>query len=187
MPKHIVDKKMILNRAWNIAESQGLEAVNIRAVATACGVSVGSIYNYYPAKADLTADVIKHFFKLAFFDDFCHPQADETYLAFSRRLFETMQKALARFRSDWLAQIMRLPQSDLEASKSLEAQQLAHVEHGLLLVFENDPTIDRNALPANLDPQKLCHLTLTCMIASIRSGENDCETFFALIEAALYR
>ena len=47
----VTSKEEILKASRELIQQKGWSAVNIRSVAAACGVSVGSIYNYYDSKA----------------------------------------------------------------------------------------------------------------------------------------
>ena len=59
MPKIITDlQKDILAEARGILFSQGYEALAMRRVAAACHVAVGTVYNYFPSKDMLVAQVI---------------------------------------------------------------------------------------------------------------------------------
>lgn len=59
MPKIITDlQKDILDKAREILFSQGYEALAMRRVASACHIAVGTVYNYFPAKDLLVAQVI---------------------------------------------------------------------------------------------------------------------------------
>ena len=49
----VTSKEEILKTSRELIRQQGWSAVSIRSVAAACGVSVGSIYNYFESKADL--------------------------------------------------------------------------------------------------------------------------------------
>ncbi len=55
----ITSKESILDISRKLVSKQGLQAINIRAVASACGVSVGSIYNYFSSKSDLIAATVE--------------------------------------------------------------------------------------------------------------------------------
>ena len=50
---------IILQASRNLLKEQGWTAINIRAVAAACHVSVGSIYNYFGSKADLVSNTVE--------------------------------------------------------------------------------------------------------------------------------
>ena len=41
----VISKEQILDAAYEIATTKGLGALSIRAVAAACGVAVGTVYN----------------------------------------------------------------------------------------------------------------------------------------------
>ena len=53
MPKVIENlQERILACARVLLLEQGIDGLNIRAVASACGVAVGMVYNYYGSKGD---------------------------------------------------------------------------------------------------------------------------------------
>ena len=49
----VTSREQILGAAKEIAALEGVAQISIRGVAKACGVSVGSIYNYFPTKSEL--------------------------------------------------------------------------------------------------------------------------------------
>ena len=56
MPKIIEDlESRLLAEARRQIEEQGYGAMTVRSVAKACGVGVGTVYNYFPSKDDLVA------------------------------------------------------------------------------------------------------------------------------------
>jgi AcrR family transcriptional regulator len=59
MPKVIENlREKILGAAAKILLRDGYAALTIRAVADACGIAVGTVYNYFPSKEMLAAGVI---------------------------------------------------------------------------------------------------------------------------------
>jgi len=55
----VTSKEVILQTSRELIRQQGWSAVSIRSVAVACGVSVGSIYNYFDSKADLVGATVE--------------------------------------------------------------------------------------------------------------------------------
>ena len=55
----VTSKEQILKASRELIQRQGWSAVNIRSVAAACGVSVGSIYNYFDSKAALVGAAVE--------------------------------------------------------------------------------------------------------------------------------
>ncbi len=59
MPKILTDpKKNILSEVEALLSQEGYNAVTIRAVAKRCGVSVGTVYNYFPSKEAMLAEFL---------------------------------------------------------------------------------------------------------------------------------
>ena len=58
MPKQVIDPEKLVSQAYAIASRDGISALSVRKVASACGIAVGSVYGYFPTKADLTAAVL---------------------------------------------------------------------------------------------------------------------------------
>ena len=56
MPKIIENiRERLLEEAKRQVMEQGYSAMTIRSVASACGVGVGTVYNYFPSKDMLVA------------------------------------------------------------------------------------------------------------------------------------
>ena len=55
----VTSKEDILRASRELIRQRGWSAVNIRSVAAACGVSVGSIYNYFDSKAALVGATVE--------------------------------------------------------------------------------------------------------------------------------
>lgn len=51
-------RKLLLERASTAFFQKGYEAVSMREIARKSGIGLSNIYNYYPCKDDLLADVL---------------------------------------------------------------------------------------------------------------------------------
>lgn len=93
MSKRVIDKDKLIDQAYAIAAREGISALSVRKLAGACGIAVGSVYMYFPTKADLMAAVFTRFFGQAFFD----------WFAEMRRLPRSEHEALEAVRGPMLA------------------------------------------------------------------------------------
>ena len=55
----VTSKEDILKASRELIRERGWSAISIRSVAAACGVSVGSIYNYFDSKAELMSAAVE--------------------------------------------------------------------------------------------------------------------------------
>ena len=186
----VISKEQILDAAYEIATTQGLGALSIRAVATACGVAVGTVYNSYPTKSDLVNDVVGRFWQRAFTDPMgaCAASASEgcDFVAFCRQLAREMARALEEFRSDFLEGLTALDAYDLAVARRREAESFAHVRRGLQVALQQDAALDHTQLVGPLAPERLCDLVWETMVDAARQQKPLDETLFALLREALY-
>ena len=80
-------KEEILKTSRVLIQQNGWEAVNIRAVAAACGVSVGCIYNYFGSKTELVSAAVESIWS----DIFRHP---DDPAVFEQQMRQTWQHIL---------------------------------------------------------------------------------------------
>ncbi|MFV3420393.1 TetR/AcrR family transcriptional regulator, partial [Mycobacterium tuberculosis] len=85
MPKQVIDPEKVVSQAYAIASRDGISALSVRKVATACGIAVGSVYGYFPTKADLTAAVLTRFFEENLSDELCAVRPGERFTSYVRR------------------------------------------------------------------------------------------------------
>ena len=83
MNTQITSAEEILKAAQKILLEHGASALNMRAVAAACGVSVGSIYNYFPSKSALIGATIESVWTEIFrpFTSRCYTSFDDAATA----------------------------------------------------------------------------------------------------------
>lgn len=185
VPKQVIDKENLIDEAYAIASREGICALSVRRLAAACGIAVGSVYVYFPAKGDLTAAVLKRFFAQALFEECCSIREGERFTSYARRFRDALSGAVAAMDIDWFAQMRRIPDSERSALETARAPMMAHMEQGLGRVLEADGAVDRARLVGALRPEDLCRFTLRTVFVSLMEGA-DCETLFALLDAALY-
>lgn len=182
-------KDAIANAAYQRACELGLAALSVREVARDCGVSVGTLYRYYPDKADLVAAVIERFWKRVAFPEegaTCLSYVrGERLVGFCRRVERTLAQALAEFRTNWLGEIGALDARSRQRGRSVEHAYFEHVCARLEQAARDDDEIDRAALE-RIGAAELARFVWENMLLNLR-GETSSETLFAVLEQALYR
>lgn len=184
----VISKEQVLEAAYGIAATSGLGALSIRAVASACGVAIGTVYHSYPTKTELINDVVARFWREAFFDrmSIASDAGDIDFIEFCQQLSGEMARALEEFRSDFLDGLAALGAYDLDIAHQREAESFAHAQRGLRAALERDPAIDHAALVGPLAPELLCSLVWETMLDAARHKKPLDETLFALLRGALY-
>ena len=100
-------KADILKISRELIQQNGWAAVNIRAVAAACGVSVGCIYNYFGSKTELVSAAVESIWN----DIFHHPEDEAVFqdtLSCIRWMYRQMEYG-CQHSSEKSAALIRLP------------------------------------------------------------------------------
>ena len=185
MPKQVIDRDKLVAQAYAIASHDGISALSVRKVAAACGIAVGSVYGYFPTKADLTAAVLTRFFEENLSDELCAVRPGERFTSYVRRFREALCAARSDMSVDWFAEMRRLPSGEHEALEAVRAPMLTHMERGLVRVLEMDEAVVRSRLVGPMSAEALCRYVLRSIFASLMEGD-ECETLFALLDTSLY-
>ena len=59
MRNAVISRDEILEASRLMLQEKGWSAIHMRSVAVRCGVSVGSLYNYFPSKTELVAATVE--------------------------------------------------------------------------------------------------------------------------------
>lgn len=98
-------KDLILSTANTLVRETGLNGLNIRKVASACGIAPGTIYNYFPSKGALLIAMMEAFWREVFnhlTEEFNQTDSLATSV---KSLKNDLDQNFERFRMDWLSQI----------------------------------------------------------------------------------
>lgn len=186
MHPNVTSKEKLLLAAKELAKTEGLSALQMRLLASAAGVAVGSVYNYFPSKnALLTAVVTSIWFDMLHNEteentkniDFCHAVS---------HLFSQMQKGIAAYPDFFTAHRVIFEESEKENALKLRESTFSHIEKNLLSALETDPRIRPNVFDSNLTQKALVSFTFTHLLALWNSGAKDCDTLIAILSKILY-
>lgn len=178
MNKTVTSREQLLSAAKDLAYGQGLSNVNIRAVAAKCGVSVGSIYNYFPTKADLIAAVIEDFWRQAAHRETCSPRPGEPFPAYVGRLYADLAHSLSEFQSGWLSQIAALGPEERRKGRDLERRCFGHIQAHLVRALEQSP------LPRFRGREEaLSGFVFRNLLSLLKEGSPDCALLQEILEA----
>ena len=138
----------ILEAAARILETKGLEAANTNAIAERAGVSVGSLYQYFPDKAAIFAELIRQA-EAALGDTLEHLLRETTGQPLEERLGELVRAGVAQqLARPQLARILDYLEAASPADAALSAAEARIL--GVIAGFlqEHAAAIARPATPA---------------------------------------
>ncbi len=181
----VTSKEAILSASRKIATEQGLQAVNIRDVAKKCNVAVGSIYNYFPSKADLLAatieEVWKHIFHMP--DNFHHMNSFVDCVSW---IYESVRVGTEEYPTFFNIHSISFTSGDKERGRQIMNRYFKHIESGLLSVLKNDNNIRKNAFQGEFSQEKFVDFVFSNIITSLMKNEKSCNMLIEIISRCIY-
>lgn len=191
--KAVISKDLILEASYKLVLESGPANLSIRSVAKACGVSVGSIYNYYPTKAMLVADAVGMFWQTSLSKEMFVASSGEDFVTFCERLMHDLEHAIKAFRKSWLSELAALDSESRKEVRARENAAFAHIKRGLVVAIEHDEGINLDALSSysvkqeNKPAESLAALVWGVMVSSLQNNDTAYRSLFALMRTALYK
>ncbi len=173
MNHRVISKEQILEKAMEIALREGVDRVSIRKLAAACGIAVGSVYNYYPNKEALIAAVAERFWSGILTDQEKLYRRGISFTAFLEQYYSFLYGRLAQYDKGWLMQI-----SGRESEKN--------VIRMLKSVLLEDRRVNGSIWNMELNEDAFCQYVVTNLMALLQVGESNCRFFLFLLEHLLY-
>lgn len=139
-----ITRDQILASATKLAREHGLNKLNIRAVATECQVSIGSIYNYFPDKSELVVSVIEDFWKQACALDVMHQLPLGSFTDSYLRLYQVLYEYFHRFEHEWILQLQAMDDKTKQLGRKIEESYYQDIRKMLALMMDRDSSIHPN-------------------------------------------
>ena len=179
----ITSKEEILKHSRELLQKKGWNAINIRALATACHVSVGSIYNYFPSKAELVSETIAS----VWLEIFHQPdEAFQTIEACVRWMFERMRYAQTAYPGFFTLHAFSFAKPEKSEGKKRMEETWTHMEASLCAILHSDPNIRPDAFNARLSEKQFAHVLFSLMMSAWLRHDFDPDVVLEIVRRTVY-
>lgn len=164
---------------------QGWSAVNIRSVAAACGVSVGSIYNYFDSKAALVSAAVesvwREIFPLPEDGTVFHDTQD--YITW---IYAQMEHGCRRYPGFFTLHCLGFLQEDKSDGKRRMQRAWRHIIDGLCSVLKQDARVRTGAFTERFAPEKFADVLFSLMLSALLRQDYDPAPVLEIVRRTLY-
>ncbi|MEG2482758.1 MAG: TetR/AcrR family transcriptional regulator [Lachnospiraceae bacterium] len=185
MNKVITSKEAILAISCKMAAKDGIQALNMRSVASACGVAVGSIYNYFPSKADLIASTIEMVWR----DIFQMEEGYKDIYSFTDCvlwIFDSVCESAAQFPDFFTMHAMGISTSDKETGRRTMDRYLEHIKQGMLIALQRDKEVRRDAFDEAFQMEAFVEFVFGNLWTLFIQKQQSCDILLEIIRRSIY-
>lgn len=181
----VTSKQEILNTCLKMIQEVGWDKINIRSVAAACGVSVGSIYNYFSNKSELNTAIVESVWK----EIFGFPQSMANLKTIGQCIewiYACMQKGETKYPNFYSIHAVSFSGLDKKEGQELMFRTWSHIKQSLVYLIQGDKGIKEDAFDDVFTCEAFVEIIFSYMIASIVQQNYDCKSLLAMVNKLLY-
>lgn len=181
----VTSKEDILEASRKLIQRQGWSAVNIRSVAASCGVSVGSIYNYFDSKAALVCATVESVWCEIFHrpEDRAAFQDTQACIAW---MYERMEYGCKQYPGFFTLHSLGFMQEDKSDGKRRMQQTWQHILDGLCSVLKQDARIRTDAFSGQLTAERFADVLFSLMLSALLREDYDSTAVLEIVRRTLY-
>ena len=181
----VTSKEDILKASRTLIQKEGWSAVNIRSVASACGVSVGSIYNYFDSKAALMGAVVES----VWCEIFHRPENGAVFqdtLACITWLYGRMEYGCKQYPGFFSLHSLGFLGEDKSDGRQKMQQTWQHILEGLCSVLRRDANVRPDAFTKEFTAEKFADLLFSLMLSALMRQDYDPGAVLEIVRRTLY-
>lgn len=181
----VTSKEDILKTSRKLIRQQGWSAINIRSVASACGVSVGSIYNYFDSKAALVSATVESIWCEIFRrpEDSAVFQDTRACIAW---MYERMEYGCRQYPGFFTLHSLGFMQEDKSDGKRKMQQTWQHILDELCSVLKQDAGIRNDAFTEQFTVERFADVLFSLMLSALLRQDYDPAAILEIVRRTLY-
>lgn len=184
MNKVITSKEAILCAGKEIVVKFGLQGLNIRDVAKQCGVSVGSIYNYFPTKSDLIIATIESVWREIMKD--LTFSGNDDFLGSVYSLFSDIQKSSEKFPHFFSSHSLSIMTEDKTKGRESMDKYFAQIKKAFLSIINADKKIRSDAFSDDFTKEEFWDFVINSIVTLLIKKASSCDVLLGMIKRSIY-
>lgn len=185
MNNAVTSKDKILKISKNMVLNKGFSSFSMRAIAIQCGIAVGSIYNYFPSKADLLSATIESVWE-EIFAPIKHIDKFDSFVDCISCMFETIKSGDERFPGFFSVHSLNFASEDMVKGKQMMENYFGTLKAKLIYSLKCDTKIKPEIFLKKLSMEIFVDYIFMLMISTLLKKQSDCYALLELIENCIY-
>lgn len=185
MTYSVTSREAILETCRNLVSEKGISSLNMRAVAKACNVALGSLYYYFPSKNDLLLATIE-----SVWDDIFHLQDIEAnqlaFPDFMANCFEQIKSGMVKYPNFFTIHSISFSTKNQSQARGTMDQYFEQIKARMLEVLKEDLKVNHGAFSQEFSEEDLVEFALSNLISLLIQRQSDCRILIEVICRLIY-
>lgn len=157
----------------------------MRSVASACGVALGSVYNYFPSKSELIRAVVEDVWMDIF--HMCGEPFDfSSFTDCVKWLFDSIRAGCEKYPGFFTLHSVSFTADDKEKGRQMMEDYFGHIKTNLRNVLDHDARVRPGTFSGPLNENTFIDMIFTLVTSLILEGADDCGALLELAARCIY-
>lgn len=181
----MTSREAILKVCREIVSEKGISALNMREVAQACHVALGSLYNYFPSKDDLILAAIESVWQDIFHME-CECRGVLSFPDYVQWIFESVWQGTREYPNFFTAHSLSFASAGKNRAKDTMKRYFAHMKKGLTQALHADQAVRSDAFDVHFAESDFIDLVLSNVLMLLTQQKESCTTLLEMIRRTIY-
>ncbi len=184
MNKLITTQEDILSVSKKFILENGLSSFNIRTVAKECGISIGTVYNYFPSKSELIIATVESVWA-EIFEPLNNLKTFNNFVEAVQCMFEIIENGNSKYPGFFSVHSLNFASEEKKEGIQMMNSYFSKLKQKLLFILKEDTNIRKNIFDDTLSAEKFIDYIFTLLI-SILLNKEDCNPLLTFITNYIY-
>lgn len=171
----------LISLARSIADTEGIDAINIRSIAQKAGITAGTVYNYFSGKDEILLSLTEEYWKQTLLE----MNTAITAKSFCEQLQEVFSFLRERINRCGGKLMSSLGNAET-AGRERMAQIQTRLEADLIRLMEQDPDIRSDIWDETFTREQFARFIMMNIMMLLKAGAPDCHFFIMIVQRTIY-
>lgn len=186
MNKTDISHEKIVGAAIEILQKGDIASLSMRNVAQACGVAVGSIYNYFPTKSELIIAVIAEVWGRVFPEEIYKVQPGRRFSEFVSEMYGQVYLLQKDYQNFFMLHKTLIDSDGKMQARQVMAQYFSRVKSVMLETLAADNYIEDTMWTWHFNQKAFVDFVFENILSLLARGKENCDFFVLLLNRMLY-
>ncbi|MEG0272186.1 MAG: TetR/AcrR family transcriptional regulator [Hydrogenoanaerobacterium sp.] len=185
MSTAVSSKAEILQVCKELISENGLPALNMRTIAQKCNIALGSLYNYFPSKNELTIAAIE-----SVWQDIFHMavscKAEVSFSDYVKWIFESVNAGMVSYPNFFTAHSVSFASDEKGRARQTMQRYFVHIKSGLLDALEHDTAVRSDAFDEAFTASEFVDFIVESILLLLMQRKSSCSVLIKMVCSTLY-
>ncbi|MCH3962621.1 MAG: TetR/AcrR family transcriptional regulator [Solobacterium sp.] len=185
MNPKITSEQKILETCREIVSEEGIQALNMRHIAECQGISLGSLYHYYPSKEAMLSAAVESVWQDIF--ALQRPMADtDSFISYIRWLYDRVKKSRIEYPNFSMAHSMSFAASSKQDARTAMNRCFEQIKHRMAQALAKDHKVNAGCFTKEFTKKDLIDFVFSSFFASLMEEKENSRILLQVIIKCIY-